>query len=171
MQNQERELPFAVMAAIYSPTYLLLIQNILDPELRWKFIGESNKENEEPLDVLARGVWEEGALMLRVLRDEFGHIIELGDSTMVCALVGKPVPIIGRSLHTQYFYKLRTTDARLLDLSGKRFPGGDPDEFFETRAFPVMDIPFVPDFFRPHRRLYNEFRVSGGLEPVATFAR
>lgn len=171
MKKLSREYPFVVMAAIHSPNHLLLIQNILDPSLRWKFMGESNEEGEEPLETLARGVWEECALMLQAAHDMFGHIIELGDRSMICTVVREPVRIFGRrGLYTQYFYKLETTDTRLRDLSGKRFDGGDRDEFFETRAFRISEIPSMPDFLPHHRRLYNEFLISCGREPVTTFA-
>lgn len=148
---------FAVLAVLYSPTYILLIKN-LRGEPVWKFVGESSKTGELPLDTLVRGLWEESGLCIRAIRDAIGVIEEIGDDSMTVKKVREPVRIFKKHPYWHHFYKVRMLhDSHLLDLSGKQFPGGDTDEFFETKAFPVMEPLHMKDFFPRHVSLFNEF--------------
>ncbi|MCX6820060.1 MAG: hypothetical protein NT019_02135 [Candidatus Adlerbacteria bacterium] len=150
---------FAVMAAIRSPNFLLLIQNILDPSLFWKFIGETSKVGELPLHTLVRGVWEEGGLCIRAVYDELGVITDIGDSSLWVSSVRPPITLhnfLTGNFYEQYFYQIKMPDERLLDLSGKRFDGADKDELFETRAFPIRDVSYMKDFLPHHLSLFSE---------------
>lgn len=159
-----RSVDYVVFAGICSPSYLLFIRNHRGPTLVWKFIGERRKRGEYPYLTLERALWEEGGLMIRTLKDILGAITLMGDENMVVSRIDWPLQkwdtdrITGKQrLHEQYFYKVKTTDERLLDLSEKRFPGPDPDEEFETGAFLIKEALELKDFFDKHEPLLNQF--------------
>ncbi len=150
---------FALMVAVYSrnPDAFLLVKNLKEKESWWKIIGEGSKRGETWLHVLVRALWEEGGFMIRTVCDEVGNIIELGDPEIAIAQVRPPVTVQAKYPHTQYFCKVRLPYPRLRDLSGKRFPGADTDEFFETKVVSFEELVAMPDFFELHKPLFKEF--------------
>ncbi len=138
-----------MMLAIYSrqPDTLLLIKDLKKSENAWKFIGEGMHEGESEIDAVIRALWEEGGFWLA----------NRGDPEVCIEEVRKPYTVYGANPHLQYFYKTRLPYCRLRDLSGKKFPGKDEDEFFETQEFPIDLVDAMPDFFGLHRKLYREF--------------
>ncbi|OGC88099.1 hypothetical protein A2419_01330 [Candidatus Adlerbacteria bacterium RIFOXYC1_FULL_48_26] len=157
--HTHKEGSFALMVAIYSrdPDTFLLIKNHKAATNRWKFIGETSEPGETWRHTLVRALWEEGGFRIRVVCDEIGNIVELGDPEISIAEV-RPVRIVqGRSLHEQYFCKVRLPYARLKDLSGKIFPGIDMYEEFETKMVSFEEVDSMPDFFRAHRTLVQQF--------------
>jgi len=163
--KRHEEGTFAMMAVLYSPKHLLLIKNLKEVNERryWKFIGETSKKGELPLNALVRALWEEGGFCIYAEYDDLGMVKKIGDDTAVVKMVHPPITIHpsatrkgqGALSHEQHFYKVRLTDRRLLDLSGKIFSGPDDDELFETKAVPLMAPWKMPDFFPVHYRLFD----------------
>jgi hypothetical protein len=134
MFQRQPQAPFSVVLVPHSDTTALLIQNIRQWPLRWKFIGETVNEGETLPELIVRAAREEGQILFPGKKEYE---------------VREFLPPQQFGAHTKFIYEIVMPESVLRSHAERQFIA-DHDEEFHTRSVAIDELMDLEDFLPEH---------------------